>query len=29
MSGFNLYLKYSFKRIRQSPDTSFGFDIWW
>jgi len=29
MIGYNLYLKYSFKRIRQSSDSSIGFDILW
>ena len=29
MTECNLYLKYFFKRIRQSSDSSLGFDIWW
>ena len=29
MIRYNLHVKYSFKRIRQSSDSSIGFDIWW
>jgi hypothetical protein len=29
MTECNLYLKYFFKRIRQSSDSFLGFDIWW
>jgi hypothetical protein len=29
MTECNLYLKYFFKRIRQSSDSSLEFDIWW
>jgi hypothetical protein len=29
MNGYNLYLKYSFKRIRQSFDSFLGFDVWY
>jgi hypothetical protein len=29
MTECNLYLNFFFKRIRQSSDSSLGFDIWW
>jgi len=29
MTECNLYLIFFFKRIRQSSDSSLGFDIWW
>jgi len=29
MNEYNLYVIYSFKRIRQSFDSSLGFDVWW
>jgi len=29
MTEYNPYLKYSFKRIKQSSNSPLGFDIWW